>query len=705
MGALRTAVRLVVMHTRPVHTRLALLAVVVVLAATSVGFLAFQRATARADSVSDTAALVAVSLDDQALVVALQHERWQQLRGEDLDGARGATDALIEVRDFDAQTLELIDAARSSDAQGGYDAALNHLLNRSGHVDPSLLDGSDAARASVNAGLLHWRQALVDELEAVLGRSDPDLVDEARAVTGDWSTTLRLSAAPGQDDVIAAATGSDVLVAHRSSVDSAGPGDRSVAATAAWDQSHVATATIVADADAAIWSHLVAARDDARLQAQLTPLVVAAAALVALLGLFWVGRRWPAAVVDVGEVGLETLVSIDPDDPEVDDDGEDDVRSPDDVDTTSDSDTTSDDDEVFDDEPDDEPDDEVDTDPARTSEPIFAGAQAAPIAEGETDDPVYTEIFAEQSRREPVVAPTAAPGVPVGDQGFVGVIAAAAQQSLRPIDVTVDTVDPGGLTGELGADLTTMVTTLIDSALAHATPDVPVTVIGSTHELGYLVWVIDDGARIDDDRRDQLNRALGGVVSIDDRSTLLHRLIAVGERAGATGIDIEIFADHEGGNIARLFVPGRHLISEPATPESATVESVATTDPVPMDTPRADPLASSTAERLSARLARQASRGRTPESSPATNHEEPARVHRPEPVRPEPRTDPSRAWPVSGLGPVPLSDGVGAENLTDAQRRAAVARRLVEQYRGGVTAALMDAADDIVLVRRTEDRS
>ena len=31
--------------------------------------------------------------------------------------------------------------------------------------------------------------------------------------------------------------------------------------------------------------------------------------------------------------------------------------------------------------------------------------------------------------------------------------------------------------------------------------------------------------------------------------------------------------------------------------------------------------------------------------------------------------------------------------MTDAERRAAVVRRLVEQYQGGVGAALMDAAD------------
>ncbi|MDH3706244.1 MAG: hypothetical protein OES57_09270 [Acidimicrobiia bacterium] len=649
------------MLPRAVHTRLVVVGLAVVALAALVGVYAFRQASSEADAIGRTAGLVAVGLDDQALVVALQHERWQALRDGDVDGAQSSTDALVAVRDFDDATIDGLQAARSPESPGGYEAVIDRLLDRSGHIDPGLLDGTAAAQAAVNVDLLHWRQALVEELElAMQGAGQADL-DAARGVTNEWSTTLRLSAAPSQAEMLETATGADTLTALREAVDGAGAGERGLAATQAWNQAHSATATIVAAADAEIWGELVSERDGARRDARMAPLIVAAAALVALLGLFWVGRRWPAAPpLDPDEIPLDALVS---------------VSTVTEAETTAgviaDVDTDVADDEVFVDDP--ASVDAPATGPVSVLEAIFDGQDSPePI---EHDD---GELFEERR-----IAP--------GGMHMADIVGQASADSLRPDDVLVDDVEHGRVGAAVATSLLEALTTLIDTALAHGRRGVGVTLIGSGHDLGYLVWVVDESAGIDHERREELNAALGGQVN-DDSPALLHRLATAGDHVGPHGIDIELLAGDDEMTLTRLFVPKRHLLA----PESAVEPVGAAVDDEPgRQIPLPDPLTGMATERLSARLARGV-RAPAPNPQPAPVA---AATERPTTVGPvaEPTVAAAASrWPTTDLGPVALGDPDADQVMGDDERRAAAARRLVEQYRGGVSAALMDGSDDVV---------
>lgn len=634
------------MLPRAVHSRLALIGLAVVAVAAVIGLVGFRRASSEADAVGRTAGLVAVGLDDQALVVALQHERWQTLRDGDVEGARAATDALVAVRDFDTDTLDGLVAARSPEKSGGYDAVIDRLLDRSGHIDPALLDGEAAARAAVNVDLLHWRQSLIEELEAAMGGATRAELDAVRSVTNDWATTLRLSAAPGQADALEAATGADTLTALRDAIDGAATGERALVATQAWNQAHDATGTIVAEADAQIWDELVAERDAARRDARLVPLIVAGAALVGLLALWWVGRRWPSdSIADPDEVPLDVLVSVDPAD-QHDGGGHDAGADPDEV---------------------------------------FEG--------GDTPAPVLETIFDDQQPTEPVAHTDSElfedqPVVP-GDNSLVDVIDRASQRCMRPEDVLVDTVADGRVTADVAGSVTATLATLIDAALAHGRRGVGVTLIGASHELGYLIWIVDESAAIDDDRRAELNAALGGCLG-DDASELLRRLSAAGARIAEHGIDVELLDGDGDMTLTRVFVPGRHLddADEPSPDAQPAATGTSSASALP------DPLAATTTERLSARLARGVG---APEPSPAPVA---AAVPQRAPVastRPVPPAEaPMPRWPTTELDAGPLDESAAGRELTDEERRAAAARRLVEQYRGGVSAARMDGSDDVV---------
>ncbi len=686
------------MLTRSVHARLGLLGLFVVLTAVAVGVLVHQRAAAQADSLSQRADLVAAGLDDQALVVALQNERWQQLRGDDPEGAMAATDALIAVREFDARTLESVAAARSSDTAGGYQQAIQQLLDRSGHVDPNLLDGTDGALATVNADLLRWREALIAELEAVIGRGPVADVDQVRGTTGEWATTLRLSAAPGQADRLEAATGTARLTEIREAIDGVPAPDRGAEASRAWAQAHADTAAIVADADAEIWQRLVASRDDAGLRAQLAPLAVLAGALAVLLCLVWVGRRWPATpVAHPEELGLELLVSTDNEaeaPPSDDSEGSppsdlgDHDAAPEDVDRRPETSTVAA--EVGRRESALDPQDE----------PIFVGV--TPAVDSDLQSPPvrrFTDIFTETPERETVDDPGDAS---TGADDLTTILATAGAMCIRPVDVEIESIDPGAIDRPVSAAVTQMVTALLDTALAHATPDAPVVLIGASHELGYLVWVINESGRIDEDGRRRLNGALGGDVAPGDRSTLLRRLAEIGARAGETGVDIELLADDRDGNLARLFVPARHLVESPAPLASGPDERPDDDDADASTDIHPDPLATVTAERLSARLTKRR-QGRP--SAPRREAVADAPCDQTAPVVPVTvAPTPERAsWPSVDRSSAVLVDRTLPAGLSEGERRAAAAQRLVEQYRGGVGAALIDGADDIVLVRRTEE--
>jgi len=331
-------------------------------------------------------------------------------------------------------------------------------------------------------------------------------------------------------------------------------------------------------------------------------------------------------------------------------------------------------------------------------EPIFAAPTNETVRRPQPHGDA--ELFNDRSESTPDRSVRTGRDAPMSD-----VVVAASAACLRTGDVVVHAVDHGVVGSEIVADLHDMVVTMLDSALAHGKPDVPVTLIGSTHELGYLIWIVDDGEGLDGERRAVLNDALGGRLDRDDRSTLLRRLAEMGERAGVTGIDIELLADEDGGNLARLFVPARHLVVDAAGPTAdVPVHEIESTP----EQRRADPLASVTTEKLSTRLAR---RGRAvaprPSQSVAASEIDRLTSTRSRPSsRMERSGDPvTPAWPPSEARPVALGDTAAAAGLSDAERRAAVARRLVEQYRGGVSAALMDAADDVGMAGPAENRS
>lgn len=577
----------------------------------------WQRAVARTAAVEDTALLVAQGLDDQALVLALQHERWQADLQGDRVSAEAATDALIDVRSFDADLLTRIDEARSDPS--GFDAILEELIARSGAVDPGLLDGSSQALAQLNAAMIHWRGALADELALVVDGASTDDVQEARQTTSDWTTTLRRTAPVSHADAVERETGSAVLEEIRDRIDAASSTELGRVVGDIWIDRHLATSALAAEVDRVLWSEQQSARDAARRSELAYPAFMLGAMALLIAAGSIVRRR----------------------------DGADEVLVP----------------------------------------PVAGAAELADSAVAEADPPApeaRSSTVDPDTEVEPEAVPFGGFGDLFGDERgskvdrpMAAVVATAAGRADDPA-LAIGLLDRTVVSAEVVGDVGAIVAAVAGGIRAAVGPESPIEIIGNTHDLGYLLWVVPGGDAIDDATRQSLNLALGGGLEATSDVPGVGPLATAGEIAGSSGVDIELLEGDEDTTLVRIFVPARHLVAT-----APTIDLSQEAEPAEQ---RPDPLRERSAEPLSKRLARLQRPAIDEPSTPAS----------------EPLARPRRPV-VAGetLRPLDLVLDDEATGTDPSHQDARDARRRIEHYRGGVGAALMDAADDIVLSART----